>query len=424
MNRILTLTALFSLFLAHSSFSQGINTYSPYSRYGLGDLRERAYTQNRAMGGIAQGVYNPYAINNLNPATYVAQDSMSFILDFGFEASGTYYNLGNQSLYNPTANFHHIAVQFPLTKWWGASLGIQPYSDLGYKLRFVETDPYLLAHIGAIKYYHYGEGGLSQAYIGNAFKTIKNLSVGFNLSYFFGSLDYHSDVLFPSGSSYNNVYRVNSVSIRSVAYSFGAQYKLDLGAEKENKLVLGFTLDNQSSLAAERVLHASTYSGMFDTIQYIHSKNKSIDMPSNFSGGFTYTYKKRLTVGADYSYQDWTNARFFENTDSLTASKTLRIGVEYTPNPNDLKNYLKRISYRVGLYQSQTYLKLGSENIVDNGITFGIGLPLRRTNTSFNISGGFGTRGVNKNGLIKENYGFVGVGITFYDVWFVKRKYN
>ncbi len=147
-------------------------------------------------------------------------------------------------------------------------------------------------------------------------------------------------------------------------------------------------------------------------------------MPSNYSGGFTFTYKKRLTVGADYSYQDWTNARFFENTDSLTASSTFRAGLEYTPNPNDLKSYLNRISYRVGLYQSQTYLKIGSENIVDYGITFGIGLPLRRTNTSFNISGGFGTRGFNKNGLIKENYGFVGIGITFYDVWFVKRKYN
>jgi hypothetical protein len=423
-NRKSLLAALFSIVFAQTVLSQGLNTFSPYSRFGLGELRARGFANSRAMGGISQGVNSGIAINNLNPASYTAQDSMSFILDFGLEGKGTYYSYSDNSLYFPTMNFHHVAVQFPLTKWWGASLGIQPYSDMGYKLRFVETNPYLLSTIGAIKYNHYGQGGISQAYMGNAFKTFKGLSIGANVSYFFGSLDYHTDVIFPAGSVYTNVYRNNSVVVRSLAYSVGAQYQFQFGGEKQYKIILGATLDNEASMAAERILHTSTTSTMVDTIQYVSTKNGSIDMPQNISGGFTFSYSNKLSFGVDYAIQDWTNAKFLEVSDSLTKSNTLRFGVQYTPNPTDFKSYLKRMTYRAGFYQSNTYLVLRNNQVKDYGITFGVGLPLRRTSTSFNVSFEFGKRGSISNGLINENYGIVNLGITFYDIWFVKRKYN
>lgn len=417
--------ALTLVVLAHTASSQTINTYSPYSRFGIGDLRNRSFTQNRAMGGVSQGIISGTAINQLNPASYTVQDSMSFILDFGLDAGQTNYSLGNQTLSNPTMNFHHIAVQFPVTKWWGASLGIQPFSDVGYKLRYVETDPYLLSSIGAIKYYHYGEGGLSQAYFGNAFKPFKGLSVGLNVSYFFGSLDYHSDVLFPSGSAYTNLYKINRVVVRSLAYSVGTQYKFNIGNDDKYSVVLGFTLDNETALKAERIVHSSTNSSMFDTVSYVSTKNASVLMPANYSGGFSFTYNNSLTFAFDYSSQDWTNAKFIEEADySLTSSNTMRFGLEYCPSPNDLKSYLKRVKYRTGFYQSNTNLNLRNTQIKDYGITFGVGLPLRRTSTSFNLSYEMGMRGTNKDGLTSEKYGIVSFGVTFYDIWFVKRKYN
>ena len=124
---------LFATFLSVSfaSYSQGINTFSPYSRYGIGEVRTRGYANNKALGGISQGIRNGKSVNFLNPASYSSQDSMSFIFDFGLEALGVDYRTNSESNFNSGANLHHLAIQFPMSKWLGFSAGIQPFSNVG-----------------------------------------------------------------------------------------------------------------------------------------------------------------------------------------------------------------------------------------------------------------------------------------------------
>ena len=104
--------------------------------------------------------------------------------------------------------------------------------------------------------------------------------------------------------------------------------------------------------------------------------------------------------------------------------ETFRTGIEYTPNVRDLKSYLKKVNYRLGGYYKNTNILVGSKQISDYGITFGVGLPVRN-NTRFNVSFELGKRGTNEDYLIKETYGLINLSITFYDApWFFKRKYN
>ena len=105
-------------------FAQSISTYS-------GEMKTKGFTQQRAMGGLAQPIRNPFGINYLNPASYSAQDTMSFILDFGFEAGGTLYETSTQSKRTGIANLDHVAIQFPVTKRGGISLGFVPFSQVG-----------------------------------------------------------------------------------------------------------------------------------------------------------------------------------------------------------------------------------------------------------------------------------------------------
>ena len=78
--------------------AQSISTYSPYSRYGIGQIPTRGFASTKAMGGVSQAVRNSFGINYLNPASYSAQDTMSFILDFGFETGATTYESKEQSV--------------------------------------------------------------------------------------------------------------------------------------------------------------------------------------------------------------------------------------------------------------------------------------------------------------------------------------
>lgn len=71
-----------------SANSQSFVTYSPYSKFGIGEMRVRGYANTKAMGGLSQGIRNEQWINYLNPASYTAQDTMSFVFDFGVEGDG------------------------------------------------------------------------------------------------------------------------------------------------------------------------------------------------------------------------------------------------------------------------------------------------------------------------------------------------
>src|SRR3972149_7598212 len=60
-----------------------ININSPYSRYGVGRQVFGGNGQNTGLGGTAIGFRAQNAINSINPASYTAQDTLSFILNIG-----------------------------------------------------------------------------------------------------------------------------------------------------------------------------------------------------------------------------------------------------------------------------------------------------------------------------------------------------
>ena len=81
---------------------------SPYSMFGPGEVRGNSLFQNMSMGGIAQGFRSNVIVNHVNPASYTASDSLSFIFDAvifshmyrqkldGNQQMSNYSMLGNQ----------------------------------------------------------------------------------------------------------------------------------------------------------------------------------------------------------------------------------------------------------------------------------------------------------------------------------------
>ena len=76
------------------------------------------------------------------------------------------------------------------------------------------------------------------------------------------------------------------------------------------------------------------------------------------------------------------------------------------------------------MYDSQTYLNLKSEQLNERAVSFGFGLPLKRSGTLFNLSAEFGQMGTLNNDLIQESFARFKIGFIFSDIWFVKRKYD
>ncbi|MGY8910077.1 MAG: hypothetical protein ACKVIG_09490, partial [Flavobacteriales bacterium] len=110
-------------------------------------------------------------------------------------------------------------------------------------------------------------------------------------------------------------------------------------------------------------------------------------------------------------------------------SNRISLGGFYLPKINSISSYWERITYRAGVrYENTGLLVDGSGNtsnfteINDFGISFGLGLPLKRLST-VNMGFEFGKRGTIENNLIQENYFNFRLSLSLTDTnWFVKRK--
>ena len=58
--------------LSAQALGSSINTFSPYSFYGIGDLENPVTAASRGMGGVGIGFRSDKAMNLQNPASYSA----------------------------------------------------------------------------------------------------------------------------------------------------------------------------------------------------------------------------------------------------------------------------------------------------------------------------------------------------------------
>ncbi len=407
------------------------NSDSPYSRFGLGIMSQPGFSKNRAMGGVGLALRDNNHINYLNPASYSAVDTMSFLFDFGVMGHHTYteYEGGTDNFSG--GNMDHIALSFPVTKWWGASVGVLPYSKVGYSIKQEDYKE----NIGFLDYIYTGNGGISQFFLGTSIELFNRLSIGVNFKYLFGSIDLKRTVSFP----FEPAHSVTKIESRTLVNDFiidlGIQYSQDF--LEDYNITIGMIFDNKTSISAEnRILKTNTFPGAPTSIpgdstvidpRFIieeSSQKGNIVIPSNIGAGLLFKYNNKLSVGFDYYEQDWSNATLFYSNQTFTKSNSFHGGMELIPDPEALRGYHKRIAYRLGGHYQNSYLKFEDEQLKDYGISFGAGLPLKNQRSSVNLAIEAGRRGTLENDLIRENYLFLSFSVTLYDFWFVKRKFD
>ena len=100
------------------------------------------------------------------------------------------------------------------------------------------------------------------------------------------------------------------------------------------------------------------------------------------------------------------------------------MGGFYVPKYNSFTSYLSRVTYRAGFRYENTGIILNNTSIKDKSVTLGFGLPISGTFSSMNLGIEYGSRGTTSNGLIKEDYFSINIGLLFNDKWFRKTLYN
>ena len=425
MNKRIILVFTIITLSCYFSFSQN-STYSPYSRYGFGDL-SGFNGKFMSMGGTSIGIRSNAQLNFHNPASFTSMDTLSFAWEFGLNGSYTKYSTETSGMDKLNANINSIGVGFPVTGWWYTGVGLMPFSSVGYDItkNTSYTSPWGTEQ--NVESSYTGSGGISQVVFTNAFKINKNLSFGLNVKYLFGTIDHKRVLIYLEEAGNTNPEFLTTVAndqiiVSDFIASAAAQYIHKFN--NDNNLTIGVIFGNETGISAynkSKVTVGNSYN-LVDTIYSSEGDKGDIIMPLFFGAGVGYQYKNVL-FAADYETQFWSNSTFLGLKDSLSDMSRLSFGVEYIPNARSIK-YLSRVNYRAGIHTANTYLNLNGEQLKDYGISFGFGLPVKKGYSMINIAYEYGKRGTIQNNLIKENYSLLSLSISLHDIWFVKRKFD
>jgi hypothetical protein len=409
----------FCLILSFAAFSQE-GTSSPYSFYGIGDVKFKGTIENNSMGGVAVFADSIH-INLKNPALLSSLKLTTFSLggSYSFNTVETY----TQSAKTKRFNFDYLAVGLPFNKF-AVSFGLMPYSSVGYKIQNIAT-----TENPEIQRYN-GSGGINKVFTGIGYQLTKELSVGADFQYNFGKIEttsivYRDQVQY--GTRETNSSNVSGLNINAgIAFQSKLTKKLTINSSITYTPEANLTLSNSRNIA---VIAITTLGGanVVDD-QDIPVSNTKLKLPSKLTIGTGIGQEKKWMVGAELSFlgtssfgnrfNDITNVDF-EN------STKFNVGGYYIPKYNSFSNYLDKIVYRGGFRYETTGLVINNRSIKEQAFSFGLGLPVSGTLFSnINLGFEFGKRGTKNVGLVQENFGNVMIGLSLNDKWFQKRKYD
>lgn len=402
---------------------------SPYSYFGLGDIRESNTVENQMMGGI--GVYaDSIHINLNNPAAY-SKLGVQIRDNFGittYTAGVSHKQLRFKSFTeeqsSSVTNLDYLALGVSLKKGLGLGFGLKPFTSVGYNFEELSG-----AEGSRILNQYSGEGGLNKVYASLGYEFLKDFSLGVTVNYNFGTIDserVQSTENVQFGAKDTRSSRING---------FDLNYALNYtpAIDKNHTLFTSLRVNTQANLSARNTKRIGSFS--LTTAQDIELidvnleaqglKDTGVKIPTTTTLGVGYGENMKWFLGVEYSFQkldDFSNE--FLELDNLVYdnASTIALGGFYTPDRNSFESYLKRVTYRAGFRYDTTGMVINDKDIKNLGITFGLGLPLGNGLSNLNLGFEVGRRGTSAAGLIEESFFKVNIGLSLNDQWFQKRK--
>jgi hypothetical protein len=419
------------IFLSGVSLATAQTENSPFSRYGLGTPVPFQNIINRGMGGFSAAYGDYQSVNFSNPASFSRLKAT--VLDIGLEVNTSALKAIDppRKFSSSSPNISYVTIGIPLSRKrdWGLAFGLRPMTRVSYQIerkQFLNTG----SMMDSVKTIFQGDGGSQQVFAGTGF-GFKNLRVGVNFGYLFGSKNVRNaqELLNDSVLYYQSAHSTKT-SYGGALINAGFQYTLKL--KNTTRLHIGAFGNMQQNLNASQDLLSETFIPQENGPVQVDSvySEKDIDgkiiYPSSFGFGLMMDRESKWMIGADFTQTNWLDYRFYGEKDFLQNSWQVHVGGQIIPNAFNAKSYWNRVAYRAGFNLGSDYVNVDGER-PSYSVSFGLGLPMRPPNytkqfTVINLTLEFGKRG-DKSNTIRENFFALALGLNLSDIWFVKRKY-
>ena len=420
---------------------------SPYSAYGFGELMGSTQVVRATMGGVGIAMFDPYGVDPSNPAAYAGLNRPVF--EIGTALRNMKFTSSEVSSSGGRADFLGFSLGVPFNRGRsGLAFGLAPVTNVGY---LISNSVPLSSGEGDVRYEYSGDGGLNKAYFGLA-QAIEGkrdslghgnrLTMGANVNYLFGRVDETRKAIYPTGGYYNTT-AYNSLYVGDVVFTVGGQFQGDLvkrtSLETSGlRYMVGISAELGTELGAERSeLVSSFYYGPtgveipYDTVQVTEGARGSVSLPASIGFGAG-VFNSHWNVSLEHRRRDWTQLTRegdgIVQRGALAPQGTTSLGASFRPAGDVGGTFLQRSIYRMGLRYMQDYLVVNDTQLSEFGMSFGMSIPVMGSSTRSRISFGaeLGERGTLADGLIKECFAdvYIGISITpdIREQWFKKRR--
>jgi hypothetical protein len=404
---------------------------SPYSIIGIGNIENSYFNRYTGMGNAGVALSDGRYINNSNAASLSGLNNHTFVFELATRATVTDYTGGNLTTITPNSSepsptfdvaFRKLAVATKVTKNWGSSFGLQPYSTANYD--YTANKLVQGSNKDVLSAEYKGSGGVNQFYWANGYQVTKNTSLGLNTSILFGSLKETESLLSTDDLS--------GLNTTDNIYLSGAYVNLSLQTKKRLSRhwmsTYGITYSPQTTLHA--AYNVTVTDNALDTLKNDPTLNDRFTIPAVINLGMAFIKNDKYTFTINAEQQNWSNIRgnaiqqVGGPSYSLANSNKLSIGYQKS---NKVKNYygveFERSFFQLGAYAGNTYLKIAGQQVTDFGFSMGYGRNAKRSPLSYYIALEAGRRGSTNTNVLSENYLNINLIFSYLDRWYKGKKY-
>ncbi len=409
-------------------YAQEQQVSSLLSNYGLGSVFSEATVVERAQGGLSVVNNNTdNVISITNPALLANLNLTSFSL--AIQTNSLNVQTQDAKFSNSSLSLSNVSLGIPMGDKGAISVGLRAKSAVGFE-------------IDSGDFYNVGSGGVNQFYVGFGYEVYKGLSLGGQYSQYFGRIDKTKAF---KGSQVPTVQDVN-YNVKGNSFKLGLQYKYAFTKKIEVSVGAYGELEHDIRSSGESRFYEAkqislnnfeeTASSVFNEEAKINTINgleknpfKSViglgvGKTNNWFAGLSYESKDAIEYSGNV-FRETVQSEFDVNESTLKVdyetSNKISLGGYIIPEKYALKNYFKRVAYRVGFQYHKTGLVLNNNSVENLGMSFGLGLPVGRRVSYLDVFVELGRRGNFSKNKYQEEYLNLGVSFSLSDKWFKKR---
>ncbi|HEY5369357.1 MAG TPA: hypothetical protein VIJ75_10220 [Hanamia sp.] len=393
------------------------NTSSPYSVLGIGDIESSYYNRYTGMANSSVALSDNRYINNANAAslTDMVPRFYTFEVSGRFQHvlySGNAVDLSNNQTSDMQVKRLNLAVK--ITKRWGTSLGLLPYSTVNYN--FVSSKSLEGTQQFATATYQ-GQGGINQVFWGNGYRITRNTSIGVTSSILFGSLTQIETL--QTGNDLNSLVTTSSNFLHNFYFNFSLLSKLKLSKHWESSY--GITFSPRTSLMSQESIGVTDVTGA--TIKATKTNNGYFDLPVSINAGIALVKNNKYTYTINAKNDSWNDLNYSAQGYQLVNSNRLSLGFQ---SSNLKQNYYKQTYeqgfFQLGLYAGNSYLKVNNEQLTDFGVSMGYGRNSFRSPLGWVASLSAGRQGSQNTNIVSQNYLRLTFTLSYLDIFNSNKK--